>query len=142
MLDEAIRAAPTTMVMKEGRTRHTRVRLAGVYDSLGEKVETDTPDFLPALPEGERNRLALARWLTRPDHPLTARVAVNRIWQTLWGRGFVDSPENFGTQTGESLHADLLDWLAAEYVRLGWDTKALITLIVHQPDLPARFGRL
>ncbi|WP_372716030.1 DUF1553 domain-containing protein [Novipirellula sp.] len=129
-LDEAILESPTTMVMKEGRTKHTRIRLAGVFDSLGDKVATDTPDFLPPLPEEQRNRLALAHWLTHPDHPLTARVAVNRIWQTLWGRGFVDSPENFGTQTGEPLHADLLDWLATEYVRLGWDTKALIKLIV------------
>ncbi len=129
-LAEAIRDTPTTMVMKEGSTKHTCVRLAGVFDSLGDKVETDTPDFLPPLPEGPRNRLILARWLTHPDHPLTARVAVNRIWQTLWGRGFVDSPENLGTQTGEPLHADLLDWLATEYVRLGWDTKALIKLIV------------
>lgn len=129
-LDEAVRESPTTMVMKEGRTKHTRVRLAGVFDSLGDKVATDTPDFLPPLNEGQRNRLALAHWLTHSDHPLTARVAANRIWQTLWGRGFVDSPENFGTQTGEPLHADLLDWLATEYVRLGWDTKALIKLIV------------
>ena len=129
-LDEVIRESPTTMVMEEGRTKHTRVRLAGVFDSLGDKVTTDTPDFLPPLSEGPRNRLVLARWLTHPDHPLTARVAVNRIWQTLWGRGFVDSPENFGTQTAEPLHADLLDWLATEYVRLNWDTKALIKLIV------------
>lgn len=129
-LDEAIRESPTTMVMKEGRTRHTRIRLAGVFDSLGEKVASDTPDFLPPIPEEQRDRLALARWLTHPDHPLTARVAVNRIWQTLWGHGFVESPENFGTQTGQPRHADLLDWLATEYVRLDWDTKALIKLIV------------
>jgi len=129
-LDAAIRETPTTMVMKEDRTKHTRVRLAGVFDSLGEKVGTDIPDFLPALPEGPRNRLTLARWLTHPEHPLTSRVAVNHIWQTLWGRGFVGSPENFGTQTGEPLHADLLDWLATEYVRSGWDTKALIKLMV------------
>lgn len=129
-LDEAIRNTPTTMVMKEVRTPRTRVRKAGVFDSLGEEVETDTPEFLLPLPDGERNRLALARWLTDPRHPLTARVAVNRIWQMLWGRGFVDSPENFGMQCAEPLHADLLDWLATEYVRLGWDTKTLIKLIV------------
>ncbi|RMF37393.1 MAG: DUF1553 domain-containing protein [Planctomycetota bacterium] len=129
-LADAVRETPTTMVMKDAQTPHTRIRIAGVYDSLGEKVDTDTPKFLPPLPEGDRNRLRLARWLTRPDHPLTARVAVNRVWQTLWGRGFVDSPENFGTQCAEPIHADLLDWLATEYVRLGWDTKALIRLIV------------
>ncbi len=129
-LDDAIRAAPTTMVMQEGRTKHTRIRKAGVFDSLGDKVGTATPAFLPPLPAGERNRLLLARWLMHPDHPLTARVAVNRIWQSLWGRGFVDSPENFGTQIAKPLHADLLDWLATEYVRLNWDTKAIIKLIV------------
>ena len=129
-LNEAIEETPTTMVMKEGRTKQTRVRMAGVFDSYGDRVEADTPEFLPPMLDGTRDRLALARWLSHPDHPLTSRVAVNRIWQTLWGRGFVDSPENFGTQTGEPLHADLLDWLATEYVRMGWDTKALIKLIV------------
>ena len=176
-LDEAIRNSPTTMVMQEAGTKHTRVRLAGVFDSLGQKVETNVPDFLPPLQCGDssplsstndpdvekgyrdtttpdnqkprpvgalknseskssdrsedsKDRLTLARWLMHPGHPLTARVAVNRVWQTLWGRGFVDSPENFGTQCGEPLHADLLDWLATECVRLDWDTKALIKLIV------------
>ena len=129
-LDNAIRATPTTMVMQERLTKPTRIRRSGVFNSLGDKVETATPAFLPPLPKGPRNRLTLARWLTHPDHPLTARVAVNRIWQTLWGRGFVDSPENFGMQCAKPLHADLLDWLSREYVRLGWDTKALIKLIV------------
>lgn len=129
-LDAAISALPTTMVMQEGRTDQTRIHLSGVFDSLGNKVEMNTPVFLPPLPEGKSNRLSLARWLTHPNHPLTARVAVNRIWQMLWGVGFVDSPENFGTQCPEPLHSDLLDWLATEYIRLGWNTKALIKLIV------------
>ena len=129
-MDSALSDIPTTMVMKEAPTAHTRIRKAGVFDSLGEEVETDTPGFLPPLPGPERDRLILARWLTDADHPLTARVAVNRIWQLLWGHGFVDSPENFGTQCAEPLHADLLDWLATEYVRLEWDTKALIKIIV------------
>lgn len=130
-LDEAIQSAPATMVMKEENTKQTRVRLAGVFDSLGVGVETATPAFLPPLPAGERNRLTLARWLTHPAHPLTARVCVNRIWQSLWGRGFVESPENFGTQSAKPLHDSLLDWLATEYIRSGWDTKALIRLIVN-----------
>lgn len=146
-LDEAVRGAPTVMVMQNRKTEHTRIRKAGVFDSLGEQVETTTPSFLPPLDVVDEatsptaqlgsfprplppTRLDLARWLTHPEHPLTARVAVNRIWQTLWGRGFVDSPENFGTQCAKPIHADLLDWLATEYVRLGWDTKALIKLIV------------
>lgn len=129
-LDEAIRDTPTTMVMQDKLERPTRLRRAGVYDSLGAPVKATTPAFLPALETESPDRLDLARWLVHPDHPLTARVAVNRIWQHLWGRGFVDSPENFGTQTAEPIHADLLDWLATEYIRLGWDTKALIHLVV------------
>lgn len=129
-LAEAIRETPTTMVMKDTALPTTRIRKAGVFDSLGEQVETDTPEFLPPLTDGPRNRLALARWLMRLDHPLTARVAVNRIWQTVWGRGFVDSPENFGRQCTKPIHAEMLDWLATEYIRLGWDTKALIKTIV------------
>lgn len=129
-LAAAIRETPTTMVMRDTVTEQTRVRRAGVFDSLGDEVADETPKFLPPLPEGKPDRLALADWLVHPEHPLTARVAVNRIWQALWGRGFVDSPENFGTQCAEPLHADLLDWLATEYVRSGWDTKALIKLIV------------
>ncbi|MHC2065847.1 DUF1553 domain-containing protein [Bremerella sp. T1] len=127
---EAIRSTPTVMVMKESRTEDTRIRLAGVYDSLGDAVHSGTPAFLPPMPEGTKDRLTLARWLTSPEHPLTARVAVNRIWQHLWGAGLVDSPENFGTQCPKPIHADLLDWLATEYIRSGWDTKALIKLIV------------
>lgn len=129
-LAEAIRETPTAMVMKEASSPTTRIRKAGVFDSLGDAVETGTPSFLPPLPQGARNRLALSHWLMRPDHPLTARVAVNRIWQTLWGRGFVDSPENFGAQCPKPVHADMLDWLATEYIRRGWDTKALIKTIV------------
>lgn len=130
-LKNAIRATPTTMVMKDVDLGPTHVHAAGAYDQPTDPVPANTPAVLPPMPDtGRRDRLALARWLTQPDHPLTARVAVNRIWQILWGRGFVDSPENFGTQTPEPLHSDLLDWLAAEYLRLGWDTKALIKLTV------------
>ena len=129
-LAAAVRNSPTTMVMQEAETLPTHIRRAGVFDSPGEQVKTNTPEFLPPLSTEKPDRLALAKWLTDPEHPLTARVAVNRIWQNLWGQGFVDSPENFGMQCGEPLHADLLDWLATEYVRLDWDTKALIRLIV------------
>jgi len=113
------------------------VNNAGADDNLssttGYKISTTgsqpaASDIWPG--KGEPSRLDLANWLTHPSHSLTARVAVNRIWQSLWGRGFVDSPENFGTQCPEPLHSELLDWLAIEYVRLGWDTKALIRLIV------------
>ncbi len=125
----AVKQLPTTMVMQEAPLGATRVRRMGAYDQLGDAVKPDTPKFLPRCDGDIGSRLELARWLTDPAHPLTARVAVNRIWQVLWGRGFVDSPENFGTQCEQPLHADLLDWLATEYIRLGWDTKALVKLI-------------
>jgi len=127
-----IKTLPTTMVMQDVTWRaQTRVRNKGIYNKLGDAVNPATPAVLPPLgANGKPNRLDLARWLVSGKHPLTTRVAVNRIWQQLFGRGLVDSPENFGTQCAKPLHAELLDWLAVEYVRRNWDTKALIKLIV------------
>ncbi len=128
---EFIKTLPTTMVMQDVPGRPTHVRLKGSYDQLGEAVDANVPAILPPLPrEVAPDRLALANWLASPRHPLTSRVSANRLWQQLWGRGFVDSPENFGTQCAQPEQAALLDWLATEYVRLGWDTKALLKLIV------------
>ena len=129
-LTEAIKQTPTTMVMQERLTEPTHMRAMGVYDQLTEAVSSGTPAVLPPIEAESPDRLDLARWLTSDDHPLTARVAVNRLWQLVWGRGFVDTPDNFGTQAPEPVHDELLDWLANEYVRLDWDTKALLKLIV------------
>lgn len=128
-LDAAI---PTTMVMDElPKPRDTFVLIRGQYDKPGEKVTAGTPAFLPPLPADlPPNRLALAKWLVSPTHPLTARVAVNRYWQQVFGVGIVKSSENFGTQGDRPTHPELLDWLATELIRTGWDQKAMMRLLV------------
>ena len=86
---------------------------------------------MPPLPkDAPQNRLALAKWLIDPAHPLTARVTVNRYWQHFFGMGLVKTSEDFGVQGERPVHPELLDWLAVEFVRSGWDVKALHKLIV------------
>src|SRR5262249_2629872 len=116
---------PTTMVMREmEKPRDTFLLVRGQYDKKGDKVTAALPAFLPALPEGlPGNRLGLAQWLIRPDHPLTARVIVNRYWQLYFGTGLVKTAEDFGTRGERPSHPELLDWLASEFVASGWDVK-------------------
>jgi hypothetical protein len=122
----------TCMVMKEmEKPRETFLLRRGDYRMKAEKVTAGTPAVLPPLPRGEApSRLALARWLVSPDHPLTARVAVNRFWQLYFGIGLVKTAENFGSQGEPPSHPPLLDWLATEFMRTGWDVKGLQKLIV------------
>jgi hypothetical protein len=120
------------MVMSEmAAPRDTFVLMRGAYDKPGEKVTPAVLSFLPPLPAGApRNRLGLARWLVDPANPLTARVAVNRYWQMYFGTGLVKTAEDFGSQGEAPSHPELLDWLATEFVRSGWDVKAMQRLIV------------
>jgi hypothetical protein len=105
----------------------------GEYDKPDKdrKVEPGVPAFLPPLPQdAPPNRLALARWLVDPRHPLTARVTVNRFWQQKFGVGLVKTAEDFGSQGEQPMYRELLDWLAAEFIESGWDVKHIQKLIV------------
>ena len=123
---------PTVMVMEEMEPRRDTFRLIrGAYDVPGEKVSPGVPAVLPPLSEGqENNRLGFARWLVGPEHPLTARVTVNRFWQMYFGTGLVKTAENFGTQGDYPSHPELLDWLATTFIDSGWDVKAMQRAIV------------
>ena len=123
---------PTVMVMEEMSERRRTFRLErGSYDNPAEEVFPGIPAVLPPLPAGEEaNRLAFARWLVDPDHPLTARVTVNRFWQQYFGTGIVKTAENFGTQGEYPSHPELLDWLATSFIDSGWDIRAMQRLIV------------
>jgi hypothetical protein len=103
----------------------------GEYDKRRDKVSPETPSALPAMPaELPRNRLGLAQWLLRPEHPLTARVTVNRFWQEIFGMGIVRSTGDFGVSGDMPSHPELLDWLAVEFRESGWDVKKFFKLIV------------
>lgn len=122
---------PTVMVMQDDRVPHeTHLLRRGAYDQPGEEVFAATPAALPAMSGKANNRLGLARWLVDPKNPLTARVAVNRFWQMYFGVGIVRTTEDFGSQGEAPSHPALLDWLATEFMRTGWDMKQLQKTIV------------
>ena len=103
----------------------------GDYDKRRDQVKADTPDVLPPMPSDlPRNRLGFAQWLVRPEHPLTARVTVNRIWQELFGTGLVKTAGDFGLTGEPPSHPELLDWLAVDFRDKGWDVKAFYKQLV------------
>lgn len=124
---------PAAMIMKErAEPRPSYILIRGEYDKFGEQVERGTPAFLPPLNPREAlpTRMDLARWFVAPEHPLTARVAVNRFWQQIFGVGIVKTAEDFGAQGRHPSHPELLDYLAATFIESDWDVKALIKQIV------------
>ncbi len=122
----------TTLVMKElPQRRPTKVMIRGNHKNLGEAVEPGVPSRLHGLPaDAPANRLGLAKWLVSAENPLTARVTMNRIWARYYGRGFVETSEDFGIQGDLPTHPELLDWLATELIAQQWSLKSMHRLIV------------
>ncbi len=123
---------PEVMIMKELATiRPTFLLDRGMYDAQGEVVEPATPVMFPDIDEDfSSDRMGLAQWLVHPDHPLTARVAVNRLWMQFFGKGLVATQEDFGNQGNLPTHPTLLDWLAVDLIEQDWDLKAFIKQLV------------
>jgi hypothetical protein len=130
--DSFYQSLPTVMVMEEMPTpRETHLLIRGMYDRPGEVVRPMLPAALAPSPTAfPPNRLGLAKWLVDPSNPLMSRVTVNRYWQMYFGVGIVRTAEDFGSQGEPPSHPELLDWLATEFVRTGWDVKALQKTIV------------
>lgn len=127
---------PSTFVFRDMPSpRESFVMLRGAYDKKGDPVQPEVFAFLPPLQKADPNaratRLDLAKWLVAPNHPLTARVTVNRFWQQFFGVGLVKSSYDFGSQGELPSHPELLDWLAVRFQTSGWDVKQLVRLIVH-----------
>ncbi|MCC6509635.1 MAG: PSD1 domain-containing protein [Pirellulaceae bacterium] len=122
---------PRVMIMSDDKPRESAILERGEYLKPTTKVSFAPPAFLPPLPLGApANRLGFAQWLVAPNHPLTSRVQVNRMWQHFFGMGIVKTTEDFGVQSEYPLHGELLDWLAVEFVQRDWSSKALHRQIV------------
>jgi hypothetical protein len=130
--EEIEKEEPATMISHElDKPRPAWILIRGQYDKHGEPVGPGVPSILPPLPKSDvTNRLTFARWLVDPKHPLTARVTVNRLWQQFFGIGIVKTAEDFGTKGEWPSHPELLDWLATEFMRNGWDVKQMVRLLV------------
>jgi hypothetical protein len=121
----------TTLIMRElPQPRETYIQLGGDFTRKGIVVKPGVLAVLPPLPPEANTRLDFAKWLMEPQNPLTSRVTVNRIWQEYFGKGIVETENDFGTQGAKPSHPELLDWLASELVRQKWSQKAIHRLIV------------
>ena len=129
---DSVEKIPEMMIMQDrAERRPTYILTRGEYNLHGEEVFPNTPDSILSMKADlPKNRLGLAKWLIDPKNPLTARVAVNRYWQNYFGKGLVATSEDFGNQGELPSHPELLDWLALEFQRSGWDVKAMQRLIV------------
>jgi mono/diheme cytochrome c family protein len=124
-------SVPIQRELLTDKRRVTKLQHRGNYLDVGQEVTAGTPAAFPPLPDGApADRLALARWLVSPENPLTARVFANRFWEQIFGIGLVATSEEFGSQGELPSHPELLDWLATELVRLNWDQKAFLKLLV------------
>src|SRR5436305_2669087 len=126
---------PMAMAVSEGKVETVRVHLRGNHLTLGAEAPRRFPRVLagdrqPPLPQTQSGRRELADWLTRDDHPLTARVMVNRIWLGHFGEGLVRTPDNFGNLGDRPTHPELLDWLALRFAQSGWSVKAMHRLLL------------
>ena len=129
--ESAKQSIPRVMVMEDmAKPRESFIYDKGLYNKPGAKVGPLVPAVLPPLKAEKVDRLALANWLVSKEHPLTARVTVNRLWQQFFGTGLVKTSNDFGVQGERPIHPELLDWLAVEFVESGWDVKHLVRLIV------------
>jgi hypothetical protein len=126
------KTVPTSMVMEQmANPRDTFVLIRGQYNQRGDKVVPDVPASLHPLPkDAPPNRLGLAQWLIDPANPLTSRVTVNRFWAMVMGNGIVKTANDFGSQSESPTHPELLDWLATEFIRSGWNVRHVMKLLV------------
>jgi hypothetical protein len=133
VLQEQLNRGKTTVMVMDHQPdlRKTHILIRGAYDQHGEEVTSGVPAVLPPLDTaGNATRLDLAQWIIRPDHPLTARVAVNRLWQMVFGSGIVETAGDFGNQGSWPTHPELLDWLAVDLIENGWDLRHTLRLIL------------